>query len=254
MIERFTEPGRLAIAVAVGIARYFHHDRLIVKLKDGARTKLSGRPRLGTRPQGADGAVKGDLALHALRAGVRFRHRREDSSRSSGRRTSINCNCTPSARPVLPPVMPIRRVIPTPRIGVVVHASVVAGTDPDERRWGGDCDRWRLGCHHTASDCEGGATPAVPVFRVLLDWRSFPTVKSLPPHHWCHPDFGSVWWSLLHRPAARYIDRVLKGLSPGISPSSGRSQALALARARSARRTPEHSTRTMTKIIAVPMG
>ena len=60
----------------------------------------------------------------------------------------------PTARR-LPPVMLMRRVIPRPGIGVVVHAPVVAGTDPDERRWGNDGDGWRLGRHHTASRCEG---------------------------------------------------------------------------------------------------
>src|SRR5258705_122943 len=51
--------------------------------------------------------------------------------------------------------MLMRRVIPRPGVAVVVRAPVVAGTDPDERRWGSDCDGWRLGGHHTASRCEG---------------------------------------------------------------------------------------------------
>src|SRR5712691_10056738 len=55
--------------------------------------------------------------------------------------------------------MPMRRVISRPRIGVVVRAPVVAGTDPDERRWGNDCDGWRLGSHHTASRCEFAKSP-----------------------------------------------------------------------------------------------
>ena len=60
----------------------------------------------------------------------------------------------PTSR-LLPPVMLMRRVIPRPGIGVVVHAPVVGGTDPDERRWGNDCDGWRLDSHHTASRREG---------------------------------------------------------------------------------------------------
>jgi hypothetical protein len=47
--------------------------------------------------------------------------------------------------------MAMRLVVPGPGIGVVVHAAIVARTDPDERRWGSDCDAWRLGRHHTAS-------------------------------------------------------------------------------------------------------
>src|SRR6266545_7541677 len=112
--------------------------------------------------------------------------------------------------------MPMRRVIPRPRIGVVVHASVVGGTDPDERRWGSDCDRWRLGSHHTASDCEGREQQAQesesmshpprefrgqvlshsgsPCFSGYF-WigASFPTVKSLlPPAPLVSPGFREM--------------------------------------------------------------
>jgi hypothetical protein len=86
-----------------------------------------------------------ELGLESYQAGKGggaqdFERRRENYDRPTSR--------------LLPPAMVMRRVIPRPGIGMVVHAPVVAGTDPDERRWG-DCDGWRLGSHDTASRCEG---------------------------------------------------------------------------------------------------